>query len=236
MATKIAGFIISRQQAKPIDFGMAFGLTPGGLSRQLRIPMDVAVRIFEAVMSVLKGAQAHKQQILRHVQRNGWTYNTWRGLIAQHRPLWDIDSQDKYKRNKAGNAGYNCLVQGSGSGYPVISSHARVVEYVLNNNLDHLWRPEFTVYDSIVAITHRSITPLAARLTVDIMTDLNIGYLKDGSRFPVVADCKVGCNLGAVKKYKPPETLAAALAESKKLGLLEARRDPRRGRMGLLTA
>jgi hypothetical protein len=83
---------------------------------------------------------------------------------------------------------------------------------------------------------HRSIVPFATRMTADVMTDWEIGRLEDGSRFPLEADAKRGRNLGLAKKYKPPETLAAALAESKKLGLLEARRDPRRGRMGLLTA
>jgi hypothetical protein len=156
--------------------------------------------------------------------------------MAQKRPLWDLDSQDGYKRRKAENGVFNTLIQGTYSGSIVLASHARIVDYILREKLDHLWRPVICIYDSIIGVMHKSIVPFATRMTMDVMTSWDIGRLPDGGVFPLEADAKMGKNLGIAKKYKPPATLREALEESKKLGFLEARRDPRRGRQGLLTA
>ena len=244
------GVPIKRQDAKPMIFGISYGMQKRGLSRRLKVPREdgetyaeyrarvdeLAGQVYEAVSDILKGTRAHKEHIIREAQRTGYTYNLWRGEPAQMRPVWEIASSNRFEQNHAQNAAYSTLIQGTYSGLLVLASHARVTEYILREKLQHLWRPVACVYDSIISIVHKSIRPLAARITTDVITSWDIGRLADGSRFPVEADSKVGPNLGLAKKYKPPATLAEALAESKKLGFLEARRDPRRGRMGLLTA
>jgi len=231
-------------------FGKSYGMRQQGLSRRLKPPRlpgeswkdyrkrveELAARVYEAVSNILRGTEAHKQRVINEAKRTGYTFNLWRGEPALYRPVWDIASENFWERSHAENATYSTLIQGTFSGLLVLASHAKLVEYIMREDLQHLWRPVTCVYDSIISIVHKSIRPMAARIKTDILTSWDIGRLPDGSRFPLRADSKVGRNLGLAKKYKPPETLAAALAESKKLGLLEARRDPRRGRMGLLTA
>jgi DNA polymerase I-like protein with 3'-5' exonuclease and polymerase domains len=244
------GVPIARQEAKPMIFGKSYGMRQQGLSRRLKPPRlpgeswkdyrkrveELAARVYEAVSNILRGTEAHKQRVINEAKRTGYTFNLWRGEPALYRPVWDIASENFWERSHAENATYSTLIQGTFSGLLVLASHAKLVEYIMRENLQHLWRPVTCVYDSIISIVHKSIRPMAARIKTDILTSWDIGRLPDGSRFPLRADSKVGRNLGLAKKYKPPETLAVALAESKKLGLLEARRDPRRGRMGLLTA
>jgi DNA polymerase I-like protein with 3'-5' exonuclease and polymerase domains len=227
---------IPRRQAKVGNFMIPYGGTDFSFAARLKIPEDEGKIIFGSIESRYPAVNAAKRRMLAEARRTGYSYNIWRGKMAQKRPLWDLDSREGYKRRKAENACFNTPIQGTYSGSLTLASHARLVDYVLREELDHLWRPVYCTYDSISALMHRSIVPFATRMTADVMTDWEIGRLEDGSRFPLEADAKRGRNLGLAKKYKPPETLAAALAESKKLGLLEARRDPRRGRMGLLTA
>lgn len=244
------GVPIARQEAKPMIFGKSYGMRQQGLSRRLKPPRlpgeswkdyrkrveELAARVYEAVSNILRGTEAHKQRVINEAKRTGYTFNLWRGEPALYRPVWDIASENFWERSHAENATYSTLIQGTFSGLLVLASHAKLVEYIMREDLQHLWRPVTCVYDSIISIVHKSIRPMAARIKTDILTSWDIGRLPDDSRFPLRADSKVGRNLGLAKKYKPPETLAAAVAESKKLGLLEARRDPRRGRMGLLTA
>lgn len=111
-------------------------------------------------------------------------------------------------------------------GLLVLASHARLVEMITSRTwspesagFSHLWRPVVCVYDSIIAVMHKAIVPLAARATVDVMTSWVIGHLADGRPFPLEADCKLGRNLAVAKKYKPPATYREALAECQALGL-----------------
>ena len=227
---------IPRRQAKVGNFMIPYGGTDFTFATRLKLPQEEGKLIFDSIESRYPRVNATKARMLGEARSRGYTYNLWKGRIAQKRPLWNLDSRDNRQRRKAENGVFNTVIQGSYSGLLVLASHARVTEYILRENLQHLWRPVICIYDSIIAVVHKSILPFAARMTADVMTSWEIGRLPDGRVFPLEADSKVGPNLGLAKKYKPPATLAEALAESKKLGFLEARRDPRRGRMGLLTA
>lgn len=244
------GVPIKRQDAKPTIFGKSYGMTNKGLARRVRLKrldgeswsaflvrrQALADQVYAAVSQVLRGTDEHKRRVIAEAKRTGYTFNLWRGEPALYRPLWDLGSENSYSRNHAENAAYSTRIQGSYSGLLVLASHARLVDHILREKLEHLWRPVTCVYDSVIAVVHRSVKPLAAYITTEVLTSWDIGRLADGSKFPLRADGKAGKNLGLAKKYKPPATLREALEESKRLGFLEARRDPRRGRQGLLTA
>lgn len=213
-----------RRDAKVGAFGIGYGMGRSGYARKTRLPAHEADPLYDAVQAIFPRTNAYKQRRIAEAKRSGYTHNYWRGRIAQRRPLWDLDSRDGARRNKAENAVFNTEIQGSFSGYLTLASHARLVEYILANGYDGLWQPLLTIYDSIVALVHKAIKPLAARMTVDVMTSWEIGRLPDGRVFPLEADCKSGPNLGIAKKYKPPETMREAVAEARRLGLAEALR------------
>ena len=233
---QVAGKTITRRYAKVGNFMIPYGGTDNTFAARLKIPQEEGKLIYGSIEGRYPQVNATKRRMLQQARQTGYTFNIWRGKMAQKRPLWDLDSQDGYKRRKAENGVFNTLIQGTYSGSIVLASHARLVDYILREKLDHLWRPVICIYDSIIGVMHKSIVPFATRMTMDVMTSWDIGRLPDGGVFPLEADAKMGKNLGIAKKYKPPATLREALAESKALGFLEARRDPRRGRQGLLTA
>ena len=227
------GVPLTRSDAKPVIFGKGYGQTAIGLANNLKLKRErdesyadykarklvVAERVYGVVSQILRGTEHHRAQVIEEARRLGYTFNLWRGVPSQRRPLWEIASSDHRARIHAENAAYSTLIQGSMSGLLVLASHARIVEHITSRGLSDLWRPVVCVYDSIIAVMHKAIVPLATRMTVDVMTSWVIGRLTDGRPFPLEADCKLGRNLAVAKKYKPPASYREALAECQSLGL-----------------
>ena len=225
---EVSGRKISRRYAKIGNFLIPYGGRANTFSASLKIPIEMARVIFDAIEGRYPNVKAAKARFLEEARRTGTTCNYWfvDGLPVpcQKRPLWNLDSSDNYLRNKAENGVFNTRIQGTFSGSLVLASHARIVKYILDNRPQHLWRPAANVYDSIIGPCHKALLPLAARLTVDVMTSWVVKWMPDGKPFPLEADCKVGRNLGVAKKYKPPKTYAEAVAECRRLGLDEVLR------------
>lgn len=225
---EVSGRKISRRYAKIGNFLIPYGGRANTFAASLKIPIEMARVIFDAIEGRYPNVKAAKARFLEEARRTGTTCNYWfvDGLPVpcQKRPLWNLDSSDNYLRNKAENGVFNTRIQGTFSGSLVLASHARIVKYILDNGLQHLWRPAVNVYDSIIGPCHKALLPLAARLTVDVMTSWIVKWMPDGKPFPLEADCKVGRNLGVAKKYKPPKTYAEAVAECRRLGLDEVLR------------
>lgn len=225
---EVSGRRISRRYAKIGNFLIPYGGRARTFAASLKIPIEMARVIFDAIEGRYPNVKAAKARFLEEARRTGTTCNYWfvDGLPVpcQKRPLWNLDSSDNYLRNKAENGVFNTRIQGTFSGSLVLASHARIVKYILDNGLQHLWRPAVNVYDSIIGPCHKALLPLAARMTVDVMTSWVVKWMPDGKPFPLEADCKVGRNLGVAKKYKPPKTYSEAVAECRRLGLDEVLR------------
>jgi DNA polymerase I-like protein with 3'-5' exonuclease and polymerase domains/uracil-DNA glycosylase len=225
---EVSGRKISRRYAKIGNFLIPYGGRARTFAASLKIPIEMARVIFDAIEGRYPNVKSAKARFLEEARRTGTTCNYWfvDGLPVpcQKRPLWNLDSSDNYLRNKAENGVFNTRIQGTFSGSLVLASHARIVKYILANGLQHLWRPAVNVYDSIIGPCHKALLPLAARMTVDVMTSWVVKWMPDGKPFPLEADCKVGRNLGVAKKYKPPKTYAEAVAECRRLGLDEVLR------------
>lgn len=225
---EVSGRRISRRYAKIGNFLIPYGGRARTFAASLKIPIEMARVIFDAIEGRYPNVKSAKARFLEEARRTGTTCNYWfvDGLPVpcQKRPLWNLDSSDNYLRNKAENGVFNTRIQGTFSGSLVLASHARIVKYILDNGLQHLWRPAVNVYDSIIGPCHKALLPLAARMTVDVMTSWVVKWMPDGKPFPLEADCKVGRNLGVAKKYKPPKTYSEAVAECRRLGLDEVLR------------
>lgn len=220
---QIAGVEINRRLAKVANFMIPYGGTAATFASRLKLPLEQGKIIYGSIEGRYPMVNATKRRTLVEARQTGSTYNLWfrdgKLIPCQRRPLWDLDSTDGWKKRKAENGVFNSQIQGTFSGSLVLASHARLVEYVLRMNLEHLWRPAVCIYDSIIGPVHKALRPLAARITVDIMTDWVVARLDDGKPFPLEADCKVGRSLALAKKYKPPATYKLALEESRDLGL-----------------
>lgn len=219
-----AGKQIVRRTAKVGNFMIPYGGKAGTFAASLKLPLDVAKEIFAAIEGRYPKVLRKKSEMLAEARRTGYTYNVWfpgdgSYVVCQKRPLWDLDSADHFRRSKAENAVFNTAIQGTFSGSIILASHARIVQWIMRNHLDHLWRPSVNVYDSIIGPVHKALLPLAARITVDVMTSWVVAKLSSGQPFPLEADCKVGRNLGVAKKYKPPKTYREAIDECRSLGL-----------------
>jgi len=210
VATRESGTPVSRQEAKPVNFGLAYGLMDSTLAKRLKCPLAKAKKILAAVSGAYRGVARSKSYMQGFTRRYGWTFTVWfrkengRWVrrLGRQRPLHDIVSGEFMKENTAQNAAFNTPIQGSFSGDLVLAAHADVVAWILGEGLQNECQVVLTVYDSIVLHCRDYLVDAVARKVRELMLSRCIGYTKDGREFPIEADVKVGQTLGDAKKYK----------------------------------
>ena len=213
-ASRGSGMHVTRQQAKPVNFGVGYGLTARSLAKRLKCTVEQAEKIMRAVMGAYTGVSRHKQEMIDFVMNHGYTYTVWfvegadgrwTTKMAGRRPLLDVGSEDGARRSQATNGAYNSIIQGTFSGFLVLAAHAAMVEWILAEGLQDDIQLVLTVYDSLVFLCRKQYIPMLAKKVVYEMTRFVIGYLDDGvTPFPLKSDVKVGPALGSLVKYRMP--------------------------------
>lgn len=213
VATTESGTEVSRSDAKPVNFGLCYGLQEHTLAKRLGCSVERARNILGAILGVYTGVVSVRRAVIEEVRQTGKTWTIWGPdqLRGRERRLWDIADFDGWRRQHAENAAFATLIQGSFSGDLVKEAHAALVGWILENNLDDRIQVFLSVYDSIVMRVRDDYVPLAAFMTNKFMTRRTIGWVgqPDGTRiaFPLKADCKVGQTWGRARKYKIPKSL-----------------------------
>jgi DNA polymerase I-like protein with 3'-5' exonuclease and polymerase domains len=117
-ASRGSGMHVTRQQAKPVNFGVGYGLTARSLAKRLKCSVEQAEKIMRAVMGAYTGVSRHKQEMIEFVMNHGYTYTVWfvegpggkwTTRMAGRRPLVDVGSEDGARRSQATNGAYNCV-------------------------------------------------------------------------------------------------------------------------------
>jgi DNA polymerase-1 len=98
-----------RRQAKAINFGIVYGMSPYGLSKQLNISLKMAKTYIENYFRRYKGVQRFMQQAIEDARHSRHT-NT---LLGRTRPLPDINSTNKRTREAAERIAINTPIQGT---------------------------------------------------------------------------------------------------------------------------
>ncbi len=214
-ATKGSGTHVTRQQAKPVNFGASYNISAQALAKRLKCSVEQAQKILTLVMGSYTGVLRLKREMLDFVMNHGYTYTvwfvenadgTWSTKRAARRPLPDIGAEDGARRSQATNGAFASLIQGTFSGFLVLAAHAAMVEWILAEGLQDDIQLVLTVYDSLVFLCRKQYIPMLAKKVVYEMTRFVIGYLDDGvTPFPLKSDVKVGPALGSLSKLKVPD-------------------------------
>lgn len=100
-----------REVAKRVNFGIVYGLTSYGLSRDLRIPLDQAQGFIEAYFLRYPGVKEYiREQVLR-AQKNGFVTT----LLGRRRYIPEINNKNQGIRQFAERQAINTPIQGSAS-------------------------------------------------------------------------------------------------------------------------
>jgi DNA polymerase-1 len=98
-----------RRRAKVINFGILYGMSPFGLSRELGIGGGEAKRYIDQYFSRYPGVGGYLEQVKEQARKDGYV----RTILGRRRYLRDINSRNKVLREAAERMAINAPIQGS---------------------------------------------------------------------------------------------------------------------------
>lgn len=98
-----------RKRAKTINFGIIYGISPYGLSRQLGISGEEARQYIERYMERFPGIREYRDRVIEAAQRDGCV----KTILGHLRRVPHINSRNNVERQEAIRQGFNAVVQGS---------------------------------------------------------------------------------------------------------------------------
>ncbi|MCX6085836.1 MAG: DNA polymerase I [Caldiserica bacterium] len=98
-----------RKRAKTINFGIIYGISPYGLSRQLGISGDEARQYIERYLERFPGIRDYRDRVVEAAQRDGYV----KTILGHLRRVPHINSHNNVERQEAIRQGFNAVVQGS---------------------------------------------------------------------------------------------------------------------------
>jgi DNA polymerase-1 len=98
-----------RRMAKVVNFGVLYGLSGFGLSRDLGIPTAVAEEFIRRYFDTFAGVKAYLQSVREEARANGYVTT----LMGRRRYLTDIGSSNRQLREGSERMAINMPIQGS---------------------------------------------------------------------------------------------------------------------------
>ena len=98
-----------RRRAKVINFGILYGMSPFGLSRELGIGAKEARQYIDQYFQRYPGVRGYIEQVKEQARKDGFV----KTILGRRRFIRDINSQNKVMREAAERAAVNAPIQGS---------------------------------------------------------------------------------------------------------------------------
>lgn len=98
-----------RRRVKAISYGLAYGLSPYGLSQQLGISTDEAKALTDTYFERFSGVRDYLQAVVSQAAERGYTET----ILGRRRYLPDLKSENRQRREMAERMALNAPIQGS---------------------------------------------------------------------------------------------------------------------------
>ena len=98
-----------RSKIKAMNYGLAYGLSPYGLSQQLRITPDEARGLMEGYFEQFGGVRDYLYGVVAQARKDGYTET----IMGRRRYLPDLTSDNRQRREMAERMALNAPIQGS---------------------------------------------------------------------------------------------------------------------------
>jgi DNA polymerase-1 len=98
-----------RSKVKAMSYGLAYGLSAFGLSRQLRVAVDEARELMGEYFERFGGVRDYLVQVVEVARKTGYTET----MIGRRRYLPDLTSDNRQRREAAERMALNAPIQGS---------------------------------------------------------------------------------------------------------------------------
>ena len=98
-----------RRLAKNINFGIIYGISPFGLSKQLGTSVSESKRYIDEYFSRYPKVKDYLEKSIREAQNRGYTIT----IIGRRRPIPELNSKNRMQRGIGERAAINTPIQGS---------------------------------------------------------------------------------------------------------------------------
>jgi DNA polymerase-1 len=98
-----------RRRIKAMSYGLAYGLSPYGLAQQLGITPDEARRLMDDYFTRFGGVRDYLAEVVERARMHGYTET----MMGRRRPLPDLNSDNRQRREMAERMALNAPIQGS---------------------------------------------------------------------------------------------------------------------------
>jgi len=98
-----------RRNAKAVNFGIVYGLSEFGLSRDTGMSIEASREFINAYFGLYQGVKHFRDGVVREAKECGYV----KTLFQRRRFIHDLDSADRKRRNLAERIAINTIIQGS---------------------------------------------------------------------------------------------------------------------------
>jgi DNA polymerase I len=98
-----------RRVAKVVNFGIIYGISPFGLSKQLGVSTRLANEFIQRYFAKYAGVKAYLEETLQQARQQGWVST----LLGRRRQIPHLDSGNRILRQEAERAAINTPLQGT---------------------------------------------------------------------------------------------------------------------------
>ncbi len=123
-----------RRRVKAMSYGLAYGLSAFGLSKQLKITPDEARGQMEAYFTRFGGVRDYLRSVVEDARQTGYTET----IMGRRRYLANLNSENRNLREMAERAALNAPIQGSAADIikvAMLGVHRRLAEAGLRSRL-----------------------------------------------------------------------------------------------------
>lgn len=168
---------LERTHVKQVSYGLAYGLSPYGLSKRLGISVAQANVLMAEYFSRFGRVRNYLQSVVEQARKKGYTET----LLGRRRYLPGLASSNRQVREAAGRAALNAPIQGSAADIIKIAM-LRVEDLLLKANLDA----------KILLQVHDELVLEVAKTDVDAVKAIVIEGMHTAYKIRVALDVSVG--------------------------------------------
>ncbi len=178
-----------RRQAKVVNFGIIYGISPFGLARQMGVPQRVAADFIQRYFARHTRVKAYLDETLEAARERGWVTT----LLGRRRRTPQLQSANRILRQEAERAAINTPLQGTAA--DIIKEAMLAAESALTST-GLAGRMLLQIHDELlfeVPETELAATAKLVRRVMPGVVDLKV---------PLVVDLRVGKNWGEMAPYE----------------------------------
>ena len=178
-----------RRQAKVVNFGIIYGISPFGLAKQMGVPQRVAADFIQRYFARHTRVKAYLEETLDAARERGWVST----LLGRRRRTPQLQSANRILRQEAERAAINTPLQGTAA--DIIKEAMLAAESALESTA-LTGRMLLQIHDELLFEVPETELAATARLVRRLMpgvVDLKV---------PLVVDLRVGKNWGEMSPYE----------------------------------